>query len=408
MIKLRKHQQRVVNEMLKHQKGQLIVPTGGGKTMCMITDAISQFSNSNNTIVVVAPRILLTQQLSEDFLEIIGLNDLSVKVLHVHSGDTSHYSTTKSKSIFNWAVANWQKNKLIFTTYNSLHRIQESGIPVNTIYFDEAHNSVQQHFFPATEHFATGVDRRCFFFTATPKHSNTIKGMNNEYVYGKVLEQVPAPELVMSGTILPPKVIVKQLQMVKGKQTNYELDKDNLLETIEEQKVGKVLICARRTSQITGLISETDFGRVLHYRGYSWMYITSKTGAVIDGKKVNREKFFRILNAWGKDNNKKFVVLHHSILSEGINVAGLEAVLFMRNMNYIGISQTIGRVIRLRHDDKRDINDGLIQPGALEQYNKSFGLVVVPVYDKVGISTSKSVNAVVDTIFNKGEPAISL
>jgi len=44
----------------------------------------------------------------------------------------------------------------------------------------------------------------------------------------------------------------------------------------------------------------------------------------------------------------------------------------------------------------------------LEQYNKSFGLVVVPVYDKVGISTSKSVNAVVDTIFKKGEPAISL
>ena len=119
------------------------------------------------------------------------------------------------------------------------------------------------------------------------------------------------------------------------------------------------------------------------------MYITSKTGAVIDGKKVSREKFFRILNAWGKDNQKKFVVLHHSILSEGINVAGLEAVLFMRNMDYIGISQTIGRVIRLRHDDKRDINDGLIQPGALEQYNKSFGLVVVPVYDKVGISTSK-------------------
>jgi len=404
MIELREHQLRVVNKMSTHQRGQVIVPTGGGKTICMISDAISQLSKKNQTIVVVAPRILLAQQLSSDFLKLVH----PVKVLHVHSGETDHYSTTDSKSIFNWVVNNWNDNRIIFSTYHSLHRIQESSIPVDTIYFDEAHNSVQRHFFPATEYFATGVDRRCFFFTATPKHSNTIKGMNNEYVYGKVLEQVPAPELIMSGTILPPKVIVKQLQMVKGNQTNYELDKDNLLETIEEQKVGKVLICARRTAQITGLISQTDFGRVLYYRGYSWMYITAKTGAVIDGKKVSREKFFRILNAWGKDNQKKFVVLHHSILSEGINVAGLEAVLFMRNMNYIGISQTIGRVIRLRHDDKRNINDGLIQPGALEQYNKSFGLVVVPVYDKVGISTSKSVNAVVDTIFNKGEPAISL
>jgi hypothetical protein len=69
------------------------------------------------------------------------------------------------------------------------------------------------------------------------------------------------------------------------------------------------------------------------------MYITSKTGAVIDGQKVNREVFFNTLSAWGKDNNKKFVVLHHSILSEGINVSGLEAVLFMRSMDYIGISQ---------------------------------------------------------------------
>tara|TARA_B100000029_G_scaffold82950_1_gene73962 strand:- start:74 stop:1300 length:1227 start_codon:yes stop_codon:yes gene_type:complete len=407
MIQLRKHQSRVVSSMNQYDKGQVIVPTGGGKTMCMISDAISQYNQENKTIVVVAPRILLTQQLCEDFLEIIGLNDLSVKVMHVHSGETPHYSTTNSKSIFNWAVSNWKKNKLIFTTYHSLHRIQESGIPVDTIYFDEAHNSVQKHFFPATEYFAGGINRRCYFFTATPKHSNTIKGMNNEYVYGKVLEQVPAPELVMNGVILPPKVIVKQLQMVKGNQTNHQLDSENLLETIHEQKVGKVLICARRTAQITGIINETDFGRVLHYRGYSWMYITAKTGAYIDGKKVDRPKFFRILNAWGKDNKKKFVVLHHSILSEGINVAGLEAVLFMRNMDYIGISQTIGRVIRLRHDDKRDINDGLIQPGALEQYNKSFGLVVVPVYDKVGISTSKSVNCVVDTIFNKGEPAIA-
>jgi predicted helicase len=49
----------------------------------------------------------------------------------------------------------------------------------------------------------------------------------------------------------------------------------------------------------------------------------------------------------GQESDKKFVVIHHSILSEGINVNGLEAVIFMRNMDYIGISQSIGRVIRL-------------------------------------------------------------
>ena len=389
MIKLRKHQQRVVNKMLKHQRGQLIVPTGGGKTMCMITDAISQFNSSNNTIVVVAPRILLTQQLCEDFLEIIGLNDLSVKVLHVHSGDTSHYSTTKSKSIFNWAVANWQKNKLIFTTYHSLHRIQESGIPVNTIYFDEAHNSVQQHFHTATRFFATTNNRRCFFFTATPHHSNNDeRGMNNEEVYGKVIEQVPAPELVDNGVILPPKVVVNQCEMIRDRKITCEDDADNILSSIDSNSVDKILICARRTSQIVKLFADSKLGTELYGRGYNWMYITAKTGAVINGIKVSRVKFFDTLNQWGKDNTR-FVVLHHSILSEGINVNGLEAVLFLRSMNYTTISQTIGRVIR-----KGNVN-------------KQFGIVSIPVYDRVGISTSKKVNAVVNTIFQQGQPAIS-
>ena len=148
-------------------------------------------------------------------------------------------------------------------------------------------------------------------------------------------------------------------------------------------------ICARTTKQIVGLISQSDFCLELNKRGYSWMTITSKTGAIIDGKKVNREEFFNTLNTWGKDSTKKFVVIHHSILSEGINVSGLEAVIFMRNMDYIGISQSIGRVIRL---------------GSTE---KTFGLVCIPTYDTVGISTAKKVQAVVDVVFNQGQPAIS-
>ena len=138
------------------------------------------------------------------------------------------------------------------------------------------------------------------------------------------------------------------------------------------------------------MITYPKFIAELTSRGYDYMYITARTGAVINGKKVSRDKFFEVLSAWGKDAEKKFVVLHHSILSEGINVRGLEAVLFLRSMDYIGISQTIGRVIR---------------KGCKE---KTYGLICVPVYSKVGISTAKKVEAVVDVIFNKGEAATSV
>ena len=386
-MNLRPHQKRIVNRMNQSTKGQVIVPTGGGKTLCMINDAQRQFSEGYNTIVVVAPRILLAQQLSSDFLKIID----NVKVMHVHSGETEHYSTTKPSDIGNWFCKNqlFGENGLIFTTYHSLNRIQQSGIPVNTIYFDEAHNSVQQHFHTPTRFFATTNNRRCFFFTATPHHSNsTERGMNNEEVYGKVLEQVPAPELVDAGYILPPKVVVNQCEMIKDRKITCEDDADNILSSIDSNSVDKVLICARRTSQIVKLISDSKLATELYGRGYNWMYITAKTGAFINGIKVSRVKFFDTLNKWGKDNTR-FVVLHHSILSEGINVNGLEAVLFLRSMNYTTISQTIGRVIR-----KGNVN-------------KQFGIVSIPVYDRVGISTSKKVNAVVNTIFDKGKPAIS-
>lgn len=407
-IQLRPHQERAVAAMQKHNKGQVIVPTGGGKTLKMIYDALRQLqSQTPQTIVVVAPRILLAEQLSSEFLEFIT----DAEVMHVHSGETHHYSSTKVSDIqahdVGCKVTN--RHQLIFTTYHSLNRLQEAEIDVDTIYFDEAHNSVQRHFFPATEHFAASANR-CYFFTATPKHSLTPfkPGMNIPQVYGQVICQVPAPELVEGGFIVPPKVIVKQLPMVTGKQTNFDRDAENLLETIDDNKVGKILICAKATKQIVALVSETDFCYELNQRGYSWMFITAKTGAVIDGKKVNREVFFDTLSAWGKDNSKKFVVLHHSILSEGINVSGLEAVLFMRNMDYIGISQTIGRVIRLHHDDAANLRSGAIEPGNLSQYSKSFGLVCIPVYNKVGITTARAVQSVVDTTFNQGQPAVSV
>ena len=56
----------------------------------------------------------------------------------------------------------------------------------------------------------------------------------------------------------------------------------------------------------------------------------------------------------------------------------------------VKVSQTIGRVIRKGNA------------------NKVYGLVCVPVYSNVGISTARKVEAVVDTIFNKGEAATSI
>ncbi len=313
-----------------------------------------------------------------------------INVMHVHSGETKHFSSTKADIIEEWDN-NTLGIKVIFTTYHSLHRIVEADVEVDTIYFDEAHNSVQKNFIEFVEYYSLNAER-CYFFTATPKHSLTPMkvGMNESDIFGHVICNVPAPKLVKEGYILAPKVKVYKSDILQKDEITFDVECNQIMDNIDDHNTKKILVCAKSTKQITGLISYPKFLDELAWRGYSCMYITAKTGAYIDGEKVSRDEFFNVLTAWGKDDDKKFVVLHHSILAEGINVKGLEAVLFLRSMNYINISQTIGRVIR---------------KGSAE---KTYGLVCVPVYSKVGISTARRVEAVVDTIFNKGEPAISV
>ena len=384
MFTLRPHQQTAINAMLQSALGQIIVPTGGGKTLIAIMDAVKRFEvNTPRNIVVVCPRILLVEQLSAEYLEHVT----NANVLHVHSGETKHFRTTKPERIklFVEMCNTVREHTIIFTTYHSLHRIQEAGIDVDTIYFDEAHNSVQRHFYPSTEYFSKKADR-CFFFTATRKTSVTTNkpGMNWVETYGQVIARVSAPSLVDGGFILPPKVKVIEMDKHPVKAVTPCMDAHNVIASIDEIAIKKVLVCVKTTKQLINLF-QTDFADQLSERGYSYLYITSKTGAVVDGKKVNREKFFEILNTWGKDKSKKFVVLHRSILSEGINCSELEGVVFLRNMDAIEMTQTIGRVVRT---------------GAA---SKTFGMLCVPVYSNVGIATEKSLQRVVDIVFEKGE-----
>lgn len=403
---LRHHQKNALDTMLQNPKGIVVVPTAGGKTIMAIYDAIRQFETGNQTIVVVAPRLMLSHQLSAEFAEHI----INVPSLHVHSGSHDHYyTTTKPEQISKWCYHN-KGNKLIFTTYNSLHRIIESGVHINTIYFDEAHNSIKKSFFDATK-FCADHAERCYFFTATPKYSATTSkpGMNDQQVYGKIIFNVPAPELVANGSILPPKINAITINSSREKdQDAAERDCMTLLDTIlNEDHMSKVLVAAPNTKVLIRMLAETDFMKEVWSYGYDVLWITAKHGAFLNNTKITRTEFFDKISEFGKDQNKKFIILHYSILSEGISVPGLTSLIMMRQMNIIEMCQSIGRVIRLHLDDIKSIQNGDIVAGDVNSYTKSFGLIHVPVYQNVGIATVRRLQSVVDTVFIEGQPAIS-
>ena len=411
---LRPHQRRAYDRMTTENSGQIIIPTGGGKTYIMIADCkrlVTVTPRSPQTIVVVAPRILLANQLSNEFES--ALPDY-VKIAHVHSGETHHFSTTKPEFLTHWSCSNPQYDKIIFTTYHSLHRVLDSMVNINRIYFDEAHNGTSKVFFKQIKRVAEYQIPR-FFFTATPRiarSKNNIsaeRGMNNAEVYGEVLEQTGAKELIDSGTILYPKVIPFETDRERTRQNAHEVDSDNLKDILTNitDNNPKVLVSAPTTTILWNMLSQTDIQSWLFEHDYNIMHITSKHGAIINGKKVGREKFFNTLTEWGKDDNKKFVIFHYSILSEGINVPGLTHSVMLRNLPTIEMAQTIGRVIRIHQQDVDDMNSGKIPSGQFSLYRKKHGQIVVPMTGKYGKRIADRLQSVVSYIFIEGIPPLA-
>ena len=359
------------------------MPTGGGKTYIMIADAVNQLKSGPKTIVVVAPRILLANQLCEEFMEFVSAT--WTHVCHAHSGETHHFSSTKPEriAIFNNVSRAAGESCIIFTTYHSLQRVVDSGINIDTIYFDEAHNGCGRHFFIALEQVVRYATRR-YFFTATPRvgrGQSVARGMNNTTIWGGVLENVPAQELIAAGAIVPPRVVPFETNRARNKVNAHEVDAANLKDMFEQLDVfqnPKVLVAAPSSKVLGNMLGHTDILDYFYQKGYDVMHITSKFGAIINDKKVGREEFFQTLQTWGADDTKKFVIFHYSILSEGINVPGLTHTILLRNLPIIEMAQTIGRVIRVHKDDRVAVAEGKIPAGAFHLYKKSEGVVTMP------------------------------
>jgi|TARA_R100000081_G_scaffold18263_1_gene7462 superfamily II DNA or RNA helicase len=391
--------------------GQIIVPTGGGKTIIMIEHCRQLLNNGPRTIVVVAPRILLANQLSEEFLQFIPTT--WTHVAHCHSGETHHFSTTNSDklALFNDTARAANESCIIFTTYHSLRRVVDSGIDVDAIYFDEAHNACTKHFFVSVAAMSMVAVQK-YFFTATPRVSNKHdRGMNNREIFGPVLENVPAPELIQGGHILPPTIVPFETDHVVDKKNPHMVHSNtvqDIIDQLDETDAAKVLVAVPSSRVLGNILGHTDILSELSDRGYDVLHVTSKFGAYVNKTKVSREVFFDTLTAWGKDKQRKFVLFHYSILSEGINVPGLTHCIMLRNLNVVEMAQTIGRVIRLDKDDAAKLQSGEIQPQQWSLYNKPTGFVTVPVHRNYGKAVIKRLQRITDEIFVKGIPATAL
>jgi len=236
--------------------------------------------------------------------------------------------------------------------------------------------------------------------------------MNNKIVFGQIISNISAPELVEQGNILPPTIQIHEVDYERQKGlTAADNDASTLIDMIDgldTRNAQKVLVAAPSSKVLWQMLSSTSVLSDLAERGFDVLHITSKFGAYVNQTKVDRETFFDTFNSWGQDPDRKFIIFHYSILSEGINVHGLTHTILLRNLPIVEMAQTIGRVIRLNKDDASDVACGKIEAGNFAMYRKPTGFVTVPVFKNYGKKTQRRLEEVVDTIFVQGQPAIDV
>lgn len=407
MLTLLNYQERALEAIKNHNKGFVVIPTGGGKTVVFMEDAKNRIDNAiaPMTFIVVCPRIILCVQLCDEFEKYLDRSDVSF--FHCHSGDVKHHpvSTNPFQIKLNNTLAQKQGNhQFIFTTYNSLPKVNESGVKVDVVIFDEAHHCVKPSNFVGIAQTSASADN-AYFYTATPRVNNSQQSMNNTDVYGQKIISIPAQELIDVGSIIPPKVETYEYDLVRTKENAAYVDAENVIGILSsvEEEYPKVLIAAPSAKVIWSMMSESNLLQELDAMGYEVLHITSKHGAYIGKKKVTREVFFDTLNEYGSDNHKKFVLFHYSILSEGMNVHGLSHCILLRNLPSIEMCQTIGRVVRMHKEDRKAIQEGKVKPGQFELYKKPCGKIIVPVSQGSGKKIVQQLQNVVDVVFVKGE-----
>lgn len=396
--KLRPYQEQAVEELTKHNKGICVLPTSAGKTTIFIEKVKRRMMESSTPlhIVVVAPKILLCNQLAEEFKESL-IDIVEYFTILVHSGEggitNSNHIQTISR-VYN-AIG---KHQIMFTTYKSLMKIHDANIHIDVAIFDEAHHSTTESNYVGVAQ-TSATAKSTFFFTASPKDTKDVKSMLNSDTYGGTIFSLSPKELVNGGYILPPKL------------ESYEASTDdsenviNFLDNLEGNP--KVLVASHSTQSMIDMFTETELLLDLEKRGYQVLHITSKLGAVINNQRVPRPVFFETMNHLCNDENAKVVIFHIGILTEGISLCGLSHVLMLRNLNIIEMVQTIGRVLRLHKEDIERIQKGEIISGDFSSYKKSCGVIGVPINDGRGEKILNRLQAVVNTLFIEGETIVA-
>jgi superfamily II DNA or RNA helicase len=360
----------LANLQTKSNKGRTVIPTGGGKTAVEAhTLRLKGLSKEGFRIhLVLSPRIALTNQLIKEYRDYIGHDYLA---MGFHSGrdeqDTTkvrweEFATTNVKVVKEQVerAKTMNKHLVIFSTYHSAYKLIDLDFEMSIA--DES------QYCTSKEYFETIVNLKAkykMFCTATEKWVETTdlgRGLNNETVFGSIVYQISAKELIDCGIIVAPRIHIMEadkVSKIKNSVTDetIKIAKEQHNLTVEQgMPYSKILFAMNGTDDIRKIIKDIEkIQEELPNHKIFTIMSNDKYGAMINGKKtivinhngaqwenkISRSVFFQQLRE--SDN---VLIFHYDIISEGIDIDGITGVVINRNMGISKLLQIIGRALR--------------------------------------------------------------
>ena len=380
----------------KHYRELIInLPTGSGKTRIFLE--LLAWWKGFKTVVIAAPTISLVRQIENNTKNFLGADgfeyavvcsdknlvpeeiedeeDEEIYAMMMNSGE----ATTSSSEIRDTLLAA-KKPLIIFATYRSLDKIvAATNNDIDLLIADEGHRMCDA---PVNRLFSGEFPFKYkAYFTATvrEKISNTEEfleyPMSAVEYFGPVAYKKTPQELIDGGFILQPKMIATTWNTEFAEDILEEISA-GLTDASDDVKHEFCLFVAGliHLYNETGKIKNIAFVQSLDVADWYKQNFSILVDIInkIVGHPVHINSYVisqhvqgfdrvKMLRAFDSDDNA--ILFNYQVIKEGIDVQNCNSITWMRKMDAVGLMQSMGRAMRVDHNDD----------------NKKYGYVICPI-----------------------------
>jgi superfamily II DNA or RNA helicase len=346
----------LVAALQAHHRATAVMACGSGKTAVGVWTA-----NDLNVkkVVVLVPTLALIRQTRNEWLD---RSEKPIEYICVCSDRTVEDDARvlvadlpvvdDADGIRRFLRHPSDKVKVIFSTYQSAHRLKEADASVDLIIFDEAHKTTGVEDKP----FAIGLSneniraRHRLFMTATPRHysirrdaedEKLVYSMDNEEVYGPIAYTLSFVEAVRRSIIVDYKVVIcviteaelsAECSRHKG-STGTALAQIAVRKAMEKYPINKAI---------------TFHGSVLQARRFVEEPLPGIDTFHVNGMMTIQERHEQIDSF---KRSTKAVISNARCLTEGVDIPVADLVVFTSpRRSLVDIVQAAGRAMRVAPD----------------------------------------------------------